>query len=92
MARRVRRGASAPCRNLRGRCLSFAEREEIALSRARGESMRAITRRLGRSPSTVSRELGRNADRWLPTDSHRLGASPPEPKTAAWRSRRRRRQ
>ena len=55
---RPRRG-----RNLKGRCLSFAEREEIALARARGETMHAIARRLGRSPSTISRELKRNADR-----------------------------
>jgi len=55
---RPRRG-----RNLKGRCLTFAEREEIVLLRARGESMRAIARRLGRSPSTISRELRRNADR-----------------------------
>jgi IS30 family transposase len=55
---RPRRG-----RDLMGRCLTFAEREEIALARAGGESMRAIAGRLGRSPSTVSRELGRNADR-----------------------------
>jgi transposase-like protein len=55
---RPRRG-----RDLRGRCLSFAEREEIALARARGETMRAIARRLGRSSSTISRELRRNADR-----------------------------
>jgi len=52
---RPRRG-----RDLKGRCLSFAEREEIALGRAAGESMRRIARRLGRSPSTVSRELRRN--------------------------------
>jgi transposase, IS30 family len=55
---RPRRG-----RGLEGRYLSFPEREEIALARARGESMRLIARRLGRSPATVSRELRRNADR-----------------------------
>jgi transposase, IS30 family len=53
---RPRRG-----RALKGRCLSFAGREEIAVGRAAGESMRQIARRLGRSPSTVSRELRRNA-------------------------------
>jgi len=51
---RPRRG-----RDLKGRCLSFAEREEIALAHARGETMRAIARCLGRSPSTISRERGR---------------------------------
>lgn len=44
-----------------GRYLSFAEREEIGLLRARGTSMREIARCLGRSPSTISRELNRNA-------------------------------
>ena len=54
---RPRRG-----RDLQGRYLSFAEREEIGLARAAGESMRSIAVRLGRSPSTISRELARNAD------------------------------
>jgi IS30 family transposase len=44
-----------------GRYLSFAEREEIAISRARGCGVREIARQLGRSPSTISRELRRNA-------------------------------
>jgi hypothetical protein len=44
-----------------GRCLSFAEREEIALLRARKCGVRDIARRLGRSPATISRELRRNA-------------------------------
>jgi IS30 family transposase len=46
---------------LSGRYLSFAEREEIAILRARGCGVRQIARRLGRSPSTISRELRRNA-------------------------------
>ena len=65
---RPRRG-----RNLQGRYLSFAEREEIALARAAGESMRSIAARLGRSPSTISRELGRNAEapgRYRATSAH----------------------
>jgi IS30 family transposase len=53
---RPRRG-----RDLKGRCLTFSEREQIALGRARGDSIRGIAGRLGRSPSTVSRELRRNA-------------------------------
>jgi transposase, IS30 family len=77
---RPRRG-----RNLKGRCLTFAEREEIALARARGESMQCIARRLGRSPSTISRELRRNADRrgsYRATTAHMLAwrrASRPKP-------------
>lgn len=43
------------------RYLSFVEREEIALLRAQGRSMREIARRLGRAASTISRELRRNA-------------------------------
>ena len=41
---RPRRG-----RGLQGRYLSFGEREEIALGRAGGESIRSISRRLGSS-------------------------------------------
>ena len=44
-----------------GRYLSFAEREEIAILRARGAGVREIARQVGRSPSTISRELRRNA-------------------------------
>lgn len=44
-----------------GRCLSFEEREEIAVLRAQECGVREVARRLGRSPSTVSRELRRNA-------------------------------
>ena len=77
---RPRRG-----RNLKGRCLTFYEREEIALGRARGESVRGLARRLGRSPSTVSRELARNTDRrgeYRATTAHALAwqrASRPKP-------------
>jgi transposase, IS30 family len=77
---RPRRG-----RDLQGRCLTFAEREEIAVARAGGESMRSIAGRLGRSPSTVSRELSRNADRagcYRATTAHALAydrASRPKP-------------
>ena len=46
---------------LSGRYLSFAEREEIAIQRARGCGVREIARLTGRSPSTISRELRRNA-------------------------------
>jgi transposase, IS30 family len=44
-----------------GRYLSVAEREEIAVGLAAGESVRMIAARLGRSPSTVSREVARNS-------------------------------
>src|SRR5712692_2652971 len=38
---------------LSGRYLSFAEREEIAILRAKQVGVRGIARRLGRSPSTI---------------------------------------
>jgi transposase, IS30 family len=77
---RPRRG-----RDLKGRCLTFSEREEIALARARDESMNSIARRLGRSPSTISRELARNSERtggYRATTAHALAyhrASRPKP-------------
>jgi transposase, IS30 family len=77
---RPRRG-----RDLKGRCLTFSEREELALGRARGESMRAIAARLGRNPSTISRELSRNASGaggYRATAAHALAyhrASRPKP-------------
>jgi transposase, IS30 family len=46
---------------LSGRYLSLVEREEIALLRVQGCSMREVARRLGRTASTISRELRRNA-------------------------------
>ena len=54
---RPRRG-----RDVKGRYLSFAERVEIALGLARGESMRRLAVRLGRDVSTISREVARNRD------------------------------
>ena len=48
---------SISAKPLSGRTLSFAEREEIALSRAQDRGVREIARRLGRAPSTISREL-----------------------------------
>jgi transposase, IS30 family len=44
-----------------GRYLSVAEREEIAVGLAAGDSLREIAERLGRAPSTVSREVKRNS-------------------------------
>ncbi|WP_186315519.1 IS30 family transposase [Catellatospora sichuanensis] len=46
---------------VKGRYLSFEEREEIALLRVQGRGVREIARAVGRDPSTVSRELRRNA-------------------------------
>src|SRR5690606_14613691 len=39
-----------------GRYLSFAEREDLALLRAKGLGVRAIAREMQRDPSTISRE------------------------------------
>lgn len=46
---------------IKGRYLSFEEREELALLNARGTGVREIARKLKRNPSTISRELRRNA-------------------------------
>lgn len=43
------------------RYLGFAEREEIALLKARGAGVREIARQVDRAASTISRELRRNA-------------------------------
>lgn len=43
------------------RSLSFEEREEIAILRAKQVGVREIARRIGRDPGTISRELRRNA-------------------------------
>jgi IS30 family transposase len=67
---------------LSGRYLSFAEREEIAILRARDCGVREIARRLGRSPSTISREMRRNA-------ATRSGAFDYRAVTAQWHADRR---
>jgi IS30 family transposase len=77
---RPRRG-----RDLVGRCLTFAEREEIAIAHARGQGVRQIAHSLGRSPSTISRELQRNVQgtkSYRATTAHALAyerASRPKP-------------
>ena len=77
---RPRRG-----RGLLGRCLTFTEREEIAIARARGQGIRQIANSLGRSPSTISRELQRNVEgtkSYRATTAHALAyqrASRPKP-------------
>jgi IS30 family transposase len=50
-----------PAGPVSGRCLSVAEREEIAVGLAAGQSVRVIAAGLGRAASTVSREVRRNA-------------------------------
>ncbi|WP_157887825.1 IS30 family transposase [Frondihabitans sp. PAMC 28766] len=77
---RPRRG-----RDLKGRCLTFADREEIAVLRAQGKSLREIAAVIGRSTSTVSRELSWNTPQGSPyrlTTAHVLAyrrASRPKP-------------
>ncbi len=44
-----------------GRHLTFEEREEIAILRAKGAGVRQIARAVRRDPATISRELRRNA-------------------------------
>lgn len=62
MATRGRASRGNAPRDLKGRSLSFAEWEDIAVSRAAGASVRAIAAQLDRSPSTISRELRRNRE------------------------------
>lgn len=65
-----------------GRYLSFSEREDIALLRAKGLGVREIARRVERQPSTISRELRRNAS----TRTWRLDY---KPSIAQWHAERR---
>lgn len=77
-------GGVNPCLapELSGRYLSFGEREDIAVLRAKDLGVREIARRIGRSPSTVSRELRRGAS--TRTDTLEYKAS-----TAQWHAERR---
>jgi IS30 family transposase len=62
-------------RNLKGRSLSFEERQEIMIWNSHHLSVREIGRRLGRSHSTISRELRRNAtprQRYRAMTAHRF--------------------
>jgi transposase, IS30 family len=68
--------------SLSGRYLSLADREEIAILRARGRGVREIARSLGRYPSTISRELRRNA-------ASRTGKLEYRATTAQWHAERR---
>lgn len=56
-------GGVSPCLPtvVSGHYLSFSEREEIALLKAKGLGVRAIAREIGPDPSTISRELRHNA-------------------------------
>jgi IS30 family transposase len=67
---------------LSGRYLTFAEREEIAILKAKGVGVREIARQVTRHPSTISRELRRNAA--TRTDSSGYRAV-----TAQWHANRR---
>jgi IS30 family transposase len=67
---------------LSGRYLSLAEREEVAVLKAKGSGVREIARQLRRSPSTISRELRRNA-------ATRPGSSGYRAVTAQWHADRR---
>ena len=67
---------------LSGRYLSLAEREELAILKAKGFGVREIARQLTRSPSTISRELRRNA-------ATRPGSSGYRAITAQWHADRR---
>lgn len=60
-------------RDLKGRCLTFAQREEIAVLRAQGHSLRRIGVVIDPSASTVSRELRRNSVAGLPYRATRIG-------------------
>ncbi|TFV35607.1 transposase, partial [Bradyrhizobium niftali] len=63
---------TASGRALSGRYLSLVEREEIALLKVQGHSIREIGRRLGRSAAIISRELRRLLQAFYSIRSERL--------------------
>ena len=72
---RPRRG-----RDLKGRCLSFAEREEIALARARGETMRASRPKPVKLASTLAlRTIVQDAEAALLARANRRAVASPVP-------------
>jgi Helix-turn-helix domain len=60
---------------LSSRYLSLAEREEIAILKAKGCGVREIARQVRRDPSTISRELRRNAATRLDSSGYRAIAA-----------------
>ena len=58
-----------------GRYLTFEEREEIAILRAKDKGVREIARAIGRDPGTVSRELRRNAATRSGKQEYRAGVA-----------------
>ena len=58
-----------------GRYLTFEEREEIAILRAKDKGVREIARVVGRDPGTVSRELRRNAATRSGKQEYRAGVA-----------------
>lgn len=68
-----------------GRYLSFKEREDLALLKARGFGVRAIARELNRDAGTISRELRRNAATRCGKPEYRASVAQWKAQTAAKR-------
>jgi IS30 family transposase len=61
---RTSRQARTPTWTPRPGRLTIAEREEIVIGLAKGETFTAISKRIGKAPSTVSREVAANGGRY----------------------------
>src|SRR4051812_8828610 len=70
-----------------GRYLSFHEREDLALLKAKGLGVRAIARELERDPGTISRKLRRNAATRSGRIEYRATVAQWKAQTAARRSK-----